>query len=329
VRTQLLFPQPVLHLPVYAAPRPVAEVGVEPQALTLVSGTAQTLDFVGSGLRGSTPPTDVVPLAAVMELKLRSPNTRPAWLGANAPDRYDHADLRYVGVTSDSAMGPAIPGIDSRIYFGVATWASWSTPSEVKINVLLDTDGNGEFDYRLVNGTPTAPLFAAGPAGPLVSELYDISSGQLIAQQPLNGVPPTSFDTNPFFSNVMVLPVKAADIGLGASGGNINFLVQTTSTDTVDSAGEYVDVSPTMHFDPARPALLFSPPNAAAPAYLDQAQTAIEVEAHQAGYPRNPPAGVLILHHHARSDSHTSTVNINYRWPVTVYLPLIEQRAVP
>ena len=134
---------------------PVAEMSVEPQALTFISGTAEALAFTGSTLRGSAPPTDIVPLAAVMELKLRSPNSRPAWLHTDEQDRYDHADLQYVGVTSDAALGPPIPAQDSRIYFGISTWANWSTPNEITVSILVDVNHDGRYEYRLVNGTPT------------------------------------------------------------------------------------------------------------------------------------------------------------------------------
>jgi hypothetical protein len=151
----------------------------------------------------------------------------------------------------------------------------------------------------------------------------------LVSEQPLNGVSPASFDTEPFFTNVMVLAVKAADIGLGALGGNVNFLVQTTSADVVESEGEYIDRSPLMRYDPARPAVRFSAPTALAPAYLDQPGTTIEVTADPAGYSANPPAGILVFHHHNRSGSRTSVVNVNLRWPTTIYLPIVDQGATP
>ena len=326
-RGQLLFAQPVLHLPLYAAPRPVAEMNVEPQTLTLMSGTKQALAFTGNSLQGSAPPTDVVPLATVMELKLRSPNIRPPWLDTTAPDRYDQADLQYVGVTSDAALGLSTAPEDARIYFGIATWADWSTPSEITVNILLDTDGDGQFEYRLANGSPTAPIFGLGSIGPLVSELYDLSSGQLISQQPLNAVPPAQYDANPFFNNVMVLPVKLADLGVAAGGGNISFEVQTTSADLPETAGSYIDRSPLMRYDPVRPALLFSPPGAAAPMYLERPGAAVDVAVNPAGYPFNPPAGVLVLHHHNFSSERVSVVNLFYRWPSTSYLPIIDQGA--
>ena len=329
VSGRLLFGEPVLHLPLYAAPRPVAEMSVEPQALTFISGTAEALAFTGSTLRGSAPPTDIVPLAAVMELKLRSPNSRPAWLHTDEQDRYDHADLQYVGVTSDAALGPPIPAQDSRIYFGISTWANWSTPNEITVSILVDVNHDGRYEYRLVNGTPTAPVFGVGPVGPLVSELYDSASGRLLAQQPLNGVPATAFDTNLFFGNAMILPVRLADLGLGATGGNIDFVVQTESTDTVEGVGGFVDRSPVLHYDPARPALSFSAPNALAPMYLDRPDTVVGVTVNPRGYPFYPPAGVLVFHNHNGSGARATVISVDYRWPHTGYLPFIGQRAAP
>ena len=237
VRGQLLFGEPVLHLPLYAAPRPGGSNECRATSSHLHIRHRRGTRLYRQHAPGLAPPTDVVPLAAVMELKLRSPNTRPSWLHTNEPDRYDHADLQYVGVTSDAALGPPVAAQDARIYFGVTTWANWSTPNEITVSILLDVNHDGRYEYRLANGTPTAPIFGVGPVGPLVSELYDSASGRLLAQQPLNGVPATAFDTNLFFGNAMILPVRLADLGLGTTGGNIDFVVQTESTDTVEGQG--------------------------------------------------------------------------------------------
>jgi hypothetical protein len=329
LRGQMLFGQPILHLPVYAAPRLVADMRAVPSALAFDTDAPQTIELAGAALMGSTPPTDVVSLASVMELKLRSPNTRPAWLDGNAPDYYDHADLQYVGVTSDLALGLTTSAADARVYFGVATWADWSTPNEIKINILLDTDGDGMHDYRLANSSPSLPVFGSGPVGPLTAELYDSKTGASIARQPLNGVDPAHYDTSPFFNNTMLLPVKAAELGISADSGAFTFVVQTTSTDPVDGGAKIVDRSPVLRYDLGRPALQFSPPETAAPLYWDRAGATVGVRLNSQGYPQNPAGGVLVLHHHNRSGSRASIVTIDYRWPWTVYLPIIDQRAAP
>ena len=208
-------------------------------------------------------------------------------------------------------------------------WANWSTPNEIAVNILLDTNNDGKYEYRLANGTPTVPIFGSGPVGPLVSELYEISTDRLVGQQPLNGVSPAQFDTNPFFGNAMILPVKLADLGLKAAGGTINFVVQTTSTDTLEGQGGYIDRSPVLHYEPARPALQFSAPNAAPPMYLDRPGTAVEIALDPSAYAINPPAGVLIIHNHNASGAHAEVAGVSYRWPFAGFLPFIGQRAIP
>jgi hypothetical protein len=298
-----------------------------PQVVTFYSGTVEALSLAGQGLQGSTPPTAVVGLGSVLELKLRSPNTRPPWLDANAPDRFDHADLQYVGVTSDRALGAAAAPGEERLYFGVTTWGDWTTPNEVRINILLDTDDDPEFDYRLVNGTPIAPVIGAGPVGPFIAELFDLATGESAGQEPLNGVSPSAYDTNPFFNNGMVLPVRAALLGLGAGGGDVAFVVQTTSSDAVAADGSTVDRSPLLHYNPARPALTFSAPMAAAQAYRDQPGGQIAVTAHGANYPYNPPGGILVLHHHNGRGARAEVIAVDYRWPAAAYLPIIGRGA--
>jgi hypothetical protein len=263
-----------------------------------------------------------------MELKLRSPNTRPSWLDANAPDLYDHADLQYVGVTSDKAMGlPA--GQDARMYFGITTWANWSSPNEIAVSIMLDMNNDGIYEYRVANGTPTVPIFGSGPVGPLVSELYDMATGRVVSQQPLNGVSTALFDSNPFFGNTMILPVKLADLGLNTAGSSFKFYVDTLSADALKSQAGNVDVSPVLTYDPARPALQFSVPNAAAPLYLDRPDTAVEVALDPWAYAINPPAGVLVIHNHNASGAHAEVAGVSYRWPFAGFLPFIGQRAIP
>jgi hypothetical protein len=63
--------------------------------------------------------------------------------------------------------------------------------------------------------------------------------------------------------------------------------------------------------------------------YLDRHGAAVDVAVNPGGYPSNPPAGVLVLHHHNRSSARVSIVNIHYRWPYTSYLPIIGQRTKP
>jgi hypothetical protein len=335
VRGQLLFKQPVLHLPVYAAPRLVAQMHALPKSLNFLTDTVGAIQMEGQALQGSAPPTGVVSLASVLELKLRSPNTRPMWLDPNGPDRFDHADIRYVGVASDlarteqAANGPPQPGQEPVVYFGVATWAPWSTPSEIKINIWLDTDEDGQYEYRLANSSPISAIFGLGPGGPLTSELYDGASGQSLAQLPINGIAPQSYDSNPFFSTVMVLPVRLADLELSREGARIRFMIQTTSYDTAGGGVRYVDQTPVMQYDVAQPALTFSPPGLEAPLYADRPGTSINVAFHAVGHTYSPALGVLVLHHHNEGLAQASAVTAEAAPSFRLFMPIVREQAKP
>ncbi len=326
-RGQLLFAQPVLHLPLYAAPYPIADMRAEQRSISFITTTVQTLTLTGRSVQGAMPPRDVVALANVLELKLRSPNTRPAWLPPNAPDVYDHADIKYVGITSDLDTQPATSVEEAKLYFGVATWGAWSTPSEIKVTILLDLNNDGKYDYRLINGSPSAPFFGVGPSSPLVSQLYDLSSGRLVGQEPLNGMQPEQFDAGLFFSNVLVLPVKIADLDFGAGVQHFSFIVISSSSDSAGNGNQPIDTTPILRYAIEQPALHFRPPPATAPLYLDQQGATIEVQANPAGYPYSPPGGVLILHHHNSSAAQAEVVDVAFRWPASIYLPAIIQRS--
>jgi hypothetical protein len=211
----------------------------------------------------------------------------------------------------------------------VATWAPWTTPSEVRINVWLDVDGDSAYEYRLTNSSPIAAIFGMGPGGPLISELYDGTSGQSLAQQPLNGILPQRYDSNLFFTSVMVLPVRLADIDLPTEGGRIRFMIQTSSFDSAGGGVRFVDATPVMQYDAAHPALTFSPPGEAAPLYGDQPGTEIDVAFHAAGHTYSPVSGVLILHHNNDGLTQAATVAVEARAPFRLFMPVVREQATP
>jgi hypothetical protein len=104
-------------------------------------------------------------------------------------------------------------------------------------------------------------------------------------------------------------------------------MMQTTSSDAIAEAGSYVDRSPVLHYNPARPALTFSAPTAAAQTYLDQPLAQIAITAHGVNYPFNPPGGVLVLHHHNARGLRAEVIRLDYRWPAAAYLPIIGRGA--
>jgi hypothetical protein len=204
---------PALRVPLYAAPRPLASMAAATTALDFSGNLEQTITLAGSSLRGNAPPTDTVALASVLELRLRSPNIRPQGLASNAPDLFDHADLKYVGVAAQWPDDMAADVDAATIYFGVATWAPWSTPNEIGVSVLIDTDADGVDDYRLFNFDAGGGLWF-GPA--YASQLQNLRTFESRMQGPLNGMRPSRFDSGLFFQSALVLPLNAGDLRLSA-----------------------------------------------------------------------------------------------------------------
>jgi hypothetical protein len=313
---------PALRLPLYAAPRPLAAMAAATTALDFSEDLEQSITLAGSSLRGSAPPTDTVALASVLELRLRSPNIRPAGLDANAPDLFDHADLKYVGVSAQWPADGTENVADATIYFGVTTWAPWSTPNEIAINVLIDSDEDGVDDYRLYNFD--ANVFNGLWFGPsYTGMLQDLRTFEGHTQGPLNGMRPARFDSGIFFRSALVLPLKARDLGLPAGQSRIAFHIETSSIDVDGGAVAVIDRTPTLYFDVRQPALRFSAPGDTAPLWRDEPQTQIQVRLDPDAQARTPAAGVLILHHHNGAAAQASIVTIDYRWPANLYLPLV------
>lgn len=311
-----------LHVPVYAAPRPQAAMAAATTALDFSAGLQQTIVLTGTTLAGSAPPTDVVALASVFELRLRSPNTRPQWLDPNALDLYDHADLKYVGVMAQAPEAADVA--DNTIYFGVTTWAPWSTPGEIEIDVWIDVDEDGDHDYLLYN-TATAELSGFWPGPAYASRLLNLRTYEVTTQEPLNGISPNRYDSALFFQSALVLAVNAGDLGLSAAQSRFAFRITTDSKDVTSGVLQVIDRTPVMTYDVGAPALRFVPPDDTAPLWPDAPSTAIQVTMDPASQARSPAAGVLILHHHNAPTAQASLVSINYRWPVNVHLPVIKR----
>lgn len=314
--------QPALRVPVYAAPRPLAAMAAATPSLDFNSSLRQTLELTGTSLNGSNPPTDVVSLASVLELRLRSPNIRPPGLDPSATDRFDHADLKYVGVTAVRNAEKPASVEDSTLYFGIATWAPWSTPGEIEVNILIDSNGDGSDDFRLYNAD-LGQFGGSWSGGTYVSRLQSLRTFETWIEGPLNVAPAERYDSGLFFGSTLVLPVHSRDLNLTAQQSRIAFHMETDSIDLDSDTVAVVDRTPVLYYDVQQPALQFALPAETAPLVRDRSQTRFEIRLDPAGQLRTPATGVLLLHHHNSPASAASVVDLDYRWPVTVYLPVI------
>jgi subtilisin family serine protease len=323
---------PVLNLPIYAAPRPAA--AMRAISVTLDFGAAITgtdnIRLAGAALTGGQPPTDVVSLVSLVELQASSPR-----LGREAGDRADEgaADLQYSGVTSNFAttVSPTWPAgslPDTTIYFAVTTYENWATPNEVTFEIPIDTDGDGEDDYLLFSSDAIGYATGRSASDRFVAALRNLTTGVTTVQGPLNGLSPDAYDTSLFNSRVLLLPVRASELGLSAQRNGFWYRIESFSSDLpLDESGarRRVDQMPHRYFDPTQPGLRFSGEDQQAAVFFDRDDTLIGVAFDAPAFLAAHSQGILLLHHHNLSEWRAEVIAVRTAWQARVYLPLVRR----
>ncbi len=319
-----------LRVPVYAAPRPASDMGAVQSALdfgttTVISLTGTEVDTTG----GATPvfPLDEVSLVAALELQESSPDETLTTGLAN------NADLKYVGVTSDfratdTITNPAGTITDTTIYFGFATHGNWTTPNEVEFDIYIDVDRDGTDDFVLFNAS--LGLLTTGSFDDVfASFLFDLNTRDLFFEGFLNGVSASALNTVPFNTNVMVLPVFAADLGLTDANSTFDYHVVTFSADTPSSPVESFigifsgvgDTSNTLTYNASDPGLDFTGGLAGVvPGSFDLDGAVIPIGYDLAAYVAAGSQGVLLLHSHNTTGNHDEALGVNVP---TLFLPIV------
>ena len=286
-----------VRMPVYATARPIASMHATTSSLALLgsSGTA-SLKLQGVGIDSGEPspayPVDTVSLVSALELKATSPQLT----GLSAPI-FSTGDFQYVGVMTDHQSAGSWAA--TAIYFGISTYGDWTTPtaSGDEYDIYIDTDGDGSpewdiFNYRHTadaNGNPTDVFRAAA---------YDLTTGSLYLSGYLNGVTPNILNTSVYNTNVMVMPVSAALLGLSDANPSFTFWLESYSREwsgPIDTVAS--DIAPlsynalhlavdTVSANPAGPIPMFADlPDFTIPVIFNKAYA-------------TGPLSLLLLHHH-------------------------------
>ncbi len=222
-----------LKVPVYMAARPasamsagstIATGGANTGATTIaLSGTDVCTGTLGAGpvctATTAAPTFDEVSLVSPFELQAVS-----ALDPVNAPPA---ADLQYAGVAYDP--------VNNLILFGVSTWGSWSTPTEVAFNIYIDSNSDGTYDRILFNsnpGTEASALFGntANGQDSFVNTIFNLAtSGVSIGGAGLyvNRLNASVIDSALFNNSVMILAATPAQLGLPAGTTNFKWKIQT------------------------------------------------------------------------------------------------------
>ncbi len=210
-----------LRLPVYAAPRPASNMTTTHDYVLFTAPTGSTnIGLTGQHVNtGAAFPVDEISLVSAFELQGTSPANVPATSGAR------NADLKAVGVTSDFKATNSVSA-STKLFFAIATHGAWSTPTDVTFNIFIDRDRNGTDDFQIVN---TAFADAAG-------NLFDVFvsarrpapfTGGLTADSFINNIAPSGLDTVAHNTNMMVIPVSAAALGLTTANAKFNYRITT------------------------------------------------------------------------------------------------------
>lgn len=309
---------PVLRVPVYAAPRPASDMS-QPARVAIGTTGSGTLTLDGHDVDQGSGVERVRSLAFGFELQATSARA-PACGGVvttfcTETPAEGGADLRYVGVTADSAQA----------FFGVATHGTNATPEgQASIEVYLDTDRDGTTDAYLYNTRFT-------DTDTMVVALQDATTNEAAA---VAGIDNRFGDVDAalFDSDAMVLPVPLpllTPYGVNAGNPRINYGVRTFYDGyLIDQVGIGAGGRPngSLSANLYQPGLKVTGPGVpggalnrnsttTGPLLLDTDGAALAVVRNAASYAADGGQGLLMLHLHNEAGNKAHVVALDKAAP--------------
>ncbi|MEU6149760.1 S8 family serine peptidase [Actinosynnema sp. NPDC047251] len=289
----------LLRVPVYAAPKPVAEIGAD--AVTF-GGDQAALRLRGRGLAQGEGDQAYRSLVSAFELQGTSDRlpdcTDEVKTDCAVNGSAKGGDLRYVGAASTA---PSDKSPDALLAFGVVTWENWVTLGAGNTpEIRVDTSGDGEHDYLVKvvkpvdgNGNVVADVWLA--------RTTRVADDEVVDEQPVN-TQHGDVDTNVMDSNVVVLPVTLAALGIDptAASARLTYTAGTTGQyPAPGNEGGFVDkIGATMSFDPLAPGYSVRTGEVSAVLFLAKPGRVLEVHRDPAALAADQAEGLLLLHHH-------------------------------
>lgn len=273
----------LIHVPYHALVTAGAETWAAASSLC-ASGTAGKVSVNIPLVGGSGHPR---PILTGLELVDESPDQQLEDLGGAS------ADVLAFGVVSDAARY-ADNLDDATLYFGVVTAAPWTTPTRVALVVSVDGDLDGSFETSLHNDN--YGWYSTGQATQSSDSFITVvdRGGAHFDGSLINVFGPEHLDTALFDSNVMVIPVKAAALGLDGDHAVFDFRLAAYAID-----GTFVDQVPaeggSFRYDLAHPRVTFPAGIVGTPVQQDRGSLTVEMDAAALALPQ--PPRLLLLHH--------------------------------
>ncbi|MGW4114336.1 S8 family serine peptidase [Actinosynnema sp. NPDC004786] len=239
----------VVRVPVYAAPKPVADV----EAVDRGDGT---LVLEGRALDQGEGDEAYRSLVSAVELHGSSPElpdcAGDVQAGCAVTASARGGDLRHVGAAAADGM----------LAFGVATWRNWVTLGiATSPEVRVDTDLDGAHDYVVQAVKPTSGGVVT--ADVWLARTVRVADGAVVDEQPLNGQY-GDVDTNLMDSDVVVLPVALTALGIDPAAGSAPLAYSVVTTGNYPAPGNAEEVVDRLDglpaFDPLRPGLAVEGP---------------------------------------------------------------------
>ncbi len=305
---------PALRVPVYSAPQPVADIAVPVEVGFGRAGPQTVLNLSGQGVDQGSGDTAYRSLVSVLALQLASPRLPecggPVVVDCTPNETAEGGDIRYVGAISTAPLARRQGTPDRAVLgFGIATWGNWYNVGSNTIPYIdIDTTGDGLPDFE---------TYVTKPAGTdvLLAATVDLNApnAPVVETRPVNGHF-GDVDTNVFDTNVIVLPVSLAALGIDptASSAPITYTAGVAGyyTGPADTDG-VIDTTGPARFDAARPALWVQGGGDAALSYLARAGTALVVNGSAtAAAVARQSSRLLVLHHHNATGDRVQAVTV-------------------
>lgn len=309
---------PVLKVPLHAAPRAVATMHSITNTMAMSSALIanRTITLTGSALTGAQFPTDTQSIVGAFELHANSPRA-----GTNTPA---HADIKFVGVTSDWAK--VANKEDARLYFALTTWGEWSTLLQTQFVVRVDTNNDYVTDYRVFSTDAANLSLSRTLSDAFVTAVGNGETSATGTGDPVNVIPPNDRLTAVYQNDVVVLSVPARLLGLDAAHSAFNFSVETILRSPVP--GEVGDRVPFMRYDMRRPGLAPSTLSAGMPWVGEEDGTTLAFAFHMVNYARSTARGALLIHPFNAAGMRSETLGVTYSWPYNVQLPIVTRTVI-
>ena len=304
-----------LRVSVYSAPKPVSAIKT-PNSVKFTPGADQAvLNLGGRGFDQGTGAQQYRSLISVLELQAESPQLPECDAGTVSECTLNRTaqggDLRYISAASTAPLAK-IQGEpeNALVAFGLSTWSNWANlGSNTAPFVDIDTTGDGQPDFETFVTKATSSDVWLSVTVSLTQPGFPTVDVQAVNGQ-LGNV-----DTNVFDSNVIVLPVSVAALGIdpNAASHRISYTVGVSGFYTAPATTNgLIDFwgSP-LSFDVLAPGYSVQGGGDPALAFAAKAGTALVVNRNAASAAADGALGLLALEHHNATGDRTSVVKVD------------------